>query len=90
MATVIAASALERADWARAEEAGQVDGDQSAAGLGRRSQHELGVERLEDSGISDGLRTVDHESTLRTSAVRPAGAGWERPVERYSVVEQAF
>ena len=36
-ATVIAASALERADWARAEEAGQEPGDEPAAGLGRRS-----------------------------------------------------
>ena len=35
-ATVIAASALERADWARAKEAGQGPGDESA-GLGRRS-----------------------------------------------------
>ena len=43
------------------------------------AQHELGEDRLEDSGISDGLRTVDHESTLRTSAVRPAGAGWGTP-----------
>ena len=36
-ATVIAASALERADWAQAEGAGQGPGDEPAAGLGRRS-----------------------------------------------------
>lgn len=36
-ATVIAASALERADWARSEGAGQGPGDEPAAGLGKRS-----------------------------------------------------
>jgi hypothetical protein len=36
-ATVIAASALERADWARAKEASQGPGDEPAAGPGKRS-----------------------------------------------------